>query len=162
MNFHRCFFLIMFFFLSCNNANIPKTDSEVLNYFLSNRYNEKLIIDEIIYIKAPSVFKEVAIDFDYYQANFKNINNNRFEVYYFTISDGEIYRLGKGLNCLIFSKQKRWDKDGDIITNFSTFYKTNSDKKKLYNSNPSKSNLTSMNSLRNELISNKFQKFTCK
>ena len=152
----------MFFFLGCNNENIPKTDSEVINYFLTNNFNEKLIIDEIIYIKAPSVFKEVSIDFDFYQANFKNINNNRFEVYYFTIIDGEIYRLGKGLNCLIFSKQKRWDKNGDIITNFSTFYKTNSDKKKLYNSIPSKSNLTSMKSLKNELISNKFQKFTCK
>ena len=152
----------MFFFLGCNNTNIPKTDSEVLNYFLKNSYNEKLIIDEIIHIKAPSVFKEVSIDFDFYQANFKNINNNRFEVYYFTIHDGEIYRLGKGLNCLIFSKQKRWDKNGDIITNFSTFYKTYSYKKKLYNFNPSKSNLTSMNSLKNELISNKFQKFTCK
>lgn len=162
MNFYRYFFLIMFFFLSCNNANIPKTDSEVLNYFLSNSYNEKLIIDEIIYINAPSVFKEVSIDFDFYQANFKNINNNRYEVYYFTINDGEIYRLGKGLNCLIFSKQKRWDKNGDIVTNFSTFYKTNSDKRKLYNSNPSKSNLTSMNSLKNELISSKFQKFSCK
>jgi hypothetical protein len=134
----------------------------VLNYFLTNNFNEKLIIDEIIYIKAPSVFKEVSIDFDFYQANFKNINKHRFEVYYFTINDGEIYRLGKGLNCLIFSKQKRWDKNGDVIINFSTFYKTNSDKKKLYNSNPSKSNLTSMNSLKNELISNKFQKFTCK
>ena len=152
----------MFFFLGCNNENIPKTDSEVINYFLTNNFNEKLIIDEIIYIKAPSVFKEVSIDFDFYQANFKNINNNKLEVYFFTINDGEIYRLGKGLNCLIFSKQKRWDKNGDIITNFSTFYKTNSDKKKLYNSIPSKSNLTSMKSLKNELISNKFQKFTCK
>jgi len=52
----------MFFFLGCNYENIPKTDSEVLNFFLTNSYNEKLIIDEIIYIKAPSVYKEVSID----------------------------------------------------------------------------------------------------
>jgi len=125
--------LIIVFSFGCSNGKGFETDQSLLRFTLTNSpQNSQYIINNIVYHPAPSQFKNIMVEFDVYQVNYTDEKNSgSSEIKYFTLNNGEIYRLGKGPDCIIFSKEIRWNQKGELISNFKSWYKKNSIENKL-------------------------------
>jgi hypothetical protein len=129
--------LLIIFSTSCSQINSVEKDEKLLSLLLNNsiQKSEHATID-IIYNPAPSNFKNMKVEFDFFQINFVNKDSLRTEVRYFAVIDGEIYRIGKGPDCIIFSKEIRWNSKGELISNFKMWYEKNSIENELYTKKP--------------------------
>ncbi|MDG2371605.1 MAG: hypothetical protein P8L83_03235 [Flavobacteriaceae bacterium] len=158
--------LIIVFIFGCSNEKRFETDQSFLRYTLtSSPENSQNIINTIVLHSAPSTFKNIMVDFDVYQVNYTNKNNGESsEIRYFTLNNGEIYRLGKGPDCIIFSKEIRWNQKGELISNFKSWYEKNSNENKLSIKNPKGASNISRNQKENTTSSlpKKIRKVICK
>jgi len=158
--------LIIVFSFGCSNGKSFETDQSLLYYTLTNSpENSQYIINNIVFHSAPSAFKNTMVEFNVFQVNYINKKDSLIsEIKYFTVNDGEIFRLGKGPDCIIFSKQIRWNQKGELISNFKSWYKKNSIENKLSIKKPEGAFNVSRN--QNESITNslpeKIKKVICK
>ena len=94
----------------------------------NNDLNNNYKIDSIITYKAPTNYKNITVDFDFYQVIYRT-NNQKNGSRFYTLTKKEIFRLGKGPNCVIFSKEKRWKKTGEQIIDLRTWLTENNEEK---------------------------------
>ena len=104
------------------------SDREILTKLYEKRINNEYSIDSIITYKAPSIFKNISVDFDIHQVIYK-IDNKKKGSRFYTLTKNEIFRLGKGPNCIIISKEKRWTKTGKKITDLKSWFINNKQEK---------------------------------
>ena len=104
------------------------SDREILTKLYEKRINNEYSIDSIITYKAPSIFKNISVDFDIHQVIYKTDNQKKGSKFY-TLTKNEIFRLGKGPNCIIISKEKRWTKTGKKITDLKSWFINNKQEK---------------------------------
>tara|TARA_B100001057_G_scaffold501287_1_gene623237 strand:+ start:2676 stop:3152 length:477 start_codon:yes stop_codon:yes gene_type:complete len=112
--------LIITFLIGCSRTQDSINDFEILKKLYENTLRNEYLIDSIITYKGPSNFKNISIDFDVYQVIYKQKNGNKGSKFY-TLTKNEIFRLGKGLNCVIISNEKRWKKTGERITSLKSW-----------------------------------------
>lgn len=112
--------LIITFLIGCSRTQDSINDFEILKKLYENTLRNEYLIDSIITYKGPSNFKNISIDFDVYQVIHKQKNGNKGSKFY-TLTKNEIFRLGKGLNCVIISNEKRWKKTGERITSLKSW-----------------------------------------
>ena len=129
--------LLIIFSTSCSQINSVEKDKKLLSLLLNNsiQKSEQATID-IIYNPAPSNFKNMMLEFDFFQINYINKDSLLTEIRYFAVNDGEIYQMGKGPDCIIFSKEIRWNTKGELISNFKMWYEKNSIENELYTERP--------------------------
>ena len=154
---------IVIFIIGCSNKAFD-TDKELLNHTLTNSPSDpKYSVKNITLYNAPSEFKKIKIDFDFYLVNFISKENNEVsQMQHFVVNNGEIYRLGKGLDCLIIAQEFRWNEKGKLIYNFNDWYSKNSTDIKLQTSKPKTKNNIFQNKQRTNSLTDKFNKFICK
>ena len=112
----------------CLEPKKSLSDKEIIIKLYENEINNEYPIDSVITYKAPSVFKNISVDFDIHQVIYK-IDTQKKGSRFYTLTKNEIFRLGKGLNCLIISKEKRWTKTGKKITNLKSWFNNNKQEK---------------------------------
>ena len=152
--------LILFF--ACFDDKKIETTENILNFTIKNiSKNENSEFQNILLIKSPSLFKNIPIDFDIYQVNYKNLKKNFNEIKYFTVINDELFRLGKGPDCLIFSKEIYWDIKGNIISNLKLWHENRSKKDSLYSKNPKSTNI-GIESNNNYKMPENIKKVMCK
>ena len=124
--------LLLFLFVTygCMEIQNSPSDREILTKLYEKRINNEYSIDSIITYKAPSIFKNISVDFDIHQVIYK-IDNQKKGSKFYTLTKNEIFRIGKGLNCIIISKEKRWTKTGKKITNLKSWFINNKQEKLL-------------------------------
>ena len=110
---------------SCFETKKSISDREILIKLHENEINNEY---SIITYKAPSIFKNISVDFDIHQVIYKTDNQKKGSRFY-TLTKNEIFRLGKGLNCIIISKEKRWTKTGKKITDLKSWFINNKQEK---------------------------------
>ena len=122
--------LLLFLFItySCFETKKSISDREILIKLYENEINNEYSIDSIITYKAPSIFKNISVNFDIHQVIYKTDNQKKGSRFY-TLTKNEILRLGKGLNCIILSKEKRWTKTGKKITDLKSWFINNKQEK---------------------------------
>ena len=119
---------LIFFLFGCFNPNKKVNDEETIQMLYKNDLKNNFKIDSIITYKAPTNYKNITVDFDFYQVIYKT-NNQKNGSKFYTLTKNEIYRLGQGPNCIIFSKEMRWKKTGELITNLRTWLIENDEEK---------------------------------
>jgi hypothetical protein len=112
----------------CSESKKSISDREILIKLHENEINNEY---SIITYKAPSIFKNISVDFDIHQVIYK-IDNQEKRSRFYTLTKNEIFRLGKGPNCIIISKEKRWTKTGKKITDLKSWF-INNKQEKLFN-----------------------------
>tara|TARA_B100001057_G_scaffold220981_1_gene221353 strand:+ start:1216 stop:1695 length:480 start_codon:yes stop_codon:yes gene_type:complete len=124
--------ILLFLFITNSCFERPKSisDREILIKLHENKIYNEYSIDSIITYKAPSIFKNISVDFDIHQVIYK-IDNQKKGSKFYTLTKNEIFRLGKGLNCIIISKEKRWTKTGKKITDLKLWFINNKKEKLL-------------------------------
>ena len=155
--------LLIIFSASCSEENSVEKDQKLLSLLLNNsiKKSEKATID-IIYNPAPSNFKNITVEFDFFQVNYIN-NSLLTEIRYFAVNGGEIYRIGKGPECIIFSKEIRWSSKGELISNFKMWYEKKSIENELYNVKPEGATKTYSNEMvTNNSLPQNIKKVICK
>ena len=122
--------LLLFLFVTygCMEIQNSPSDREILTKLYEKRINNEYSIDSIITYKAPSIFKNISVDFDIHQVIYKTDNQKKGSKFY-TLTKNKIFRLGKGLNCIIISKEKRWTKTGKKITDLKSWFINNKQEK---------------------------------
>ena len=110
---------------SCFETKKSISDREILIKLHENDINNEY---SIITYKAPSIFKNISVDFDFHQVIYKTDNQKKGSKFY-TLTKNEIFRLGKGPNCIIISKEKRWTKTGKKITDLKSWFINNKQEK---------------------------------
>ena len=122
--------LLLFLFVTygCMEIQNSPSDREILTKLYEKRINNEYSIDSIITYKAPSIFKNISVDFDIHQVIYK-IDNQKKGSKFYTLTKNEIFRIGKGLNCIIISKEKRWTKTGKKITDLKSWLINNKQEK---------------------------------
>ena len=110
---------------SCFETKKSISDREILIKLHENEINNEY---SIITYKAPSIFKNISVDFDVHQVIYKTDNQKKGSRFY-TLTKNEIFRIGKGLNCIIISKEKRWTKTGKKITDLKSWLINNKQEK---------------------------------
>ena len=110
---------------SCFETKKSISDREILIKLHENEINNEY---SIITYKAPSIFKNISVDFDVHQVIYKTDNQKKGSRFY-TLTKNEIFRLGKGPNCIIISKEKRWTKTGKKITDLKSWFINNKQEK---------------------------------
>ena len=147
---------------ACSDDKKLETEENILNFTIKNiSKNENSKFQNILLIKSPSLFKNIPIDFDIYQVNYKNLKKNFNEIKYFTVINDELFRLGKGPDCLIFSKEIYWDIKGNIISNLKLWHENRSKKDSLYSKNPKSTNI-GIESNNNYKMPENIKKVMCK
>ena len=147
---------------ACSDDKKLETEENILNFTIKNiSKNENSKFQNILLIKSPSLFKNIPIDFDIYQVNYKNLKKNFNEIKYFTVINDELFRLGKGPDCLIFSKEIYWDIKGNIISNLKLWHENRSKKDSLYSKNPKSTNIE-VESNNNYKMPKSIKKVMCK
>ena len=149
---------------SCSDKKL-NNHQEILGLTIKNSVSvSQFSIEDIIYHPAPSSFKNLELDFDYYQLTyFKNQDNSESEIRYYYVNNGEIYRLGKGPDCIIFSREIRWNSKGDLILNFENWFENNSIENKLYVEKPKGSvNIYNSKMYSGSHLSDDIKKVICK
>lgn len=128
----KTYVILLFLFITISCFERPKSisDREVLIKLHENNIYNEYSIDSIITYKAPSIFKNVSVDFDIHQVIYK-IDNQKKGSKFYTLTKNEIFRLGKGPNCIIISKEKRWTKTGKKITDLKSWFINNKKEKLL-------------------------------
>ncbi len=121
--------LLITFLIGCSKKKNSINDVEILKKLYENTLNNEYLIDSIITYEGPSNFKNISIDFDIHQVIYRTKNNKMGSKFY-TLTQNEIFRLGKGLNCLIIIKEIRWKKTGEIVTNLKSWL-VNDDREEL-------------------------------
>lgn len=142
-NFTLIFLFIIF---GCVKQKKSLTNKEILIKLYENNQENEYSIDSIITYEAPTKFKNISVDFDIHQVIYSQENNRKGSKFY-TLTQNEIFRLGKGLNCLIIIKEIRWKKTGEIITNLKSWL-VNNNEEELLSENPN--NKKSSNDNKNE------------
>ena len=166
MKFLFYLLILVIFFVGCSRLE-KKNDQQLLRLTIENTVKDsKQEIKDIIYNSAPSNFKNLTLEFDFFQVNYINEKTSQYtEVKYFTVNNGEIYRLGKGPNCLIISKELRWDIKGKPISNFKKWFEENESKTKIYFKKPKntpRNNITSRDKKINlDNLPQEIKKITC-
>ena len=129
--------LLIIFSSSCSNEKL-NNNQKVLELTMKNSISvNQHSIENIIYHPTPSSFKNIELEFDYYQVAYnKKEDGSQSEIRFYYVNNGEIYRLGKGPNCIIFSREIRWSIKGDLILNFKNWFENNSIENKLYVEKP--------------------------
>ena len=112
----------------CLEPKKSLSDKEIIIKLYENEINNEYPIDSVITYKAPSVFKNISVDFDIHQVIYK-IDNKKKGSRFYTLTKNEIFRLGKGPNCIIISKEKRWTKTGKKITDLKSWFINNKQEK---------------------------------
>ena len=154
--------VLLSFLLACSNDKKLETEENILNFTIKNiSKNENSKFQNILLIKSPSLFKNIPIDFDIYQVNYKNLKKNFNEIKYFTVINDELFRLGKGPDCLIFSREIYWDIKGNIISNLKLWHENRSKKDSLYSKNPKSTNI-GIESNNNYKMPENIKKVMCK
>ena len=147
---------------ACSDDKKLETEENILNFTIKNiSKNENSKFQNILLIKSPSLFKNIPVDFDIYQVNYKNLKKNLNEIKYFTFINDELFRLGKGPDCLIFSKEIYWDIKGNIISNLKLWHENRSKKDSLYSKNPKSTNI-GIESNNNYKMPENIKKVMCK
>ena len=153
---------MLMLFPACSDDKKLETEENILNFTIKNiSKNENSKFQNILLIKSPSLFKNIPIDFDIYQVNYKNLKKNFNEIKYFTVINDELFRLGKGPDCLIFSKEIYWDIKGNIISNLKLWHENRSKKDSLYSKNPKSTNIE-VESNNNYKMPKSIKKVMCK
>ena len=153
---------MLMLFPACSDDKKLETEENILNFTIKNiSKNENSEFQNILLIKSPSLFKNIPIDFDIYQVNYKNLKKNFNEIKYFTVINDELFRLGKGPDCLIFSKEIYWDIKGNIISNLKLWHENRSKKDSLYSKNPKSTNI-GIESNNNYKMPKSIKKVMCK
>ena len=153
---------MLMLFPACSDDKKLETEENILNFTIKNiSKNENSKFQNILLIKSPSLFKNIPIDFDIYQVNYKNLKKNFNEIKYFTVINDELFRLGKGPDCLIFSKEIYWDIKGNIISNLKLWHENRSKKDSLYSKNPKSTNI-GIESNNNYKMPKSIKKVMCK
>ena len=153
---------MLMLFPACSDDKKLETEENILNFTIKNiSKNENSKFQNILLIKSPSLFKNVPIDFDIYQVNYKNLKKNFNEIKYFTVINDELFRLGKGPDCLIFSREIYWDIKGNIISNLKLWHENRSKKDSLYSKNPKSTNIE-VESNNNYKMPKSIKKVMCK
>ena len=126
----KTYLLLLFLLIaySCFETKKSISDREILIKLHENKINNEYSIDSIITYKAPSIFKNISVDFDIHQVIYKTDNQKKGSKFY-TLTKNKIFRLGKGLNCIIISKEKRWTKTGKKITDLKSWFINNKQEK---------------------------------
>ncbi|MFL2632888.1 MAG: hypothetical protein ACJ0NC_03275 [Candidatus Marivariicella sp.] len=114
----------------CSEPKKSLSDKEVLIKLYENKINNKYSIDSIITYKAPTKFKKIPVEFDIYQVIYNKENKKKGSKFY-TLTINEIFRIGKGLDCIIISKEIRRRKTGEIITDLKSWFTNNKEEKLL-------------------------------
>ena len=147
---------------ACSDDKKLETEENILNFTIKNiSKNENSKFQNILLIKSPSLFKNIPVDFDIYQVNYKNLKKNFNEIKYFTVINDELFRLGKGPDCLIFSREIYWDIKGNIISNLKLWHENRSKKDSLYSKNPKSTNIE-VESNNNYKMPKSIKKVMCK
>ena len=123
--------LLLLFLLiaySCYETKKSLSDKDILIKLYENNINIENSIDSIITYQAPSIFKNISVDFDIHQVIYKTDKQKKGSKFY-TLTKNEIFRLGKGLNCIIISKEIRRRKTGEIITDLKSWFTNNKEEK---------------------------------
>ena len=115
----------MYVIFGCSESKKSISDREILIKLHENEINNEY---SIITYKAPSIFKNISVDFDIHQVIYK-IDNKKKGSRFYTLTKNEIFRLGKGPNCIIISKEKRWTKTGKKITDLKSWFINNKQEK---------------------------------
>ena len=153
---------MLMLFPACSDDKKLETEENILNFTIKNiSKNENSKFQNILLIKSPSLFKNIPIDFDIYQVNYKNLKKNFNEIKYFTVINDELFRLGKGPDCLIFSREIYWDIKGNIISNLKLWHENRSKKDSLYSKNPKSTNIE-VESNNNYKMPKSIKKVMCK
>ena len=154
--------LFVIFISGCSNNKFD-SDKELLNHTLINSPSDpEYLIKDIVTFSPPTKFKGLTIDFEFYQANYFNIEDISINyIKYYVVNNGEIYRLGKGYDCIILSKEFRWNENGKLISNYSDWYNKNNPEVKLYSKNPRTINKT-FGKQKNYILPEKFSNLICK
>ena len=118
----------MLLLIGCSNTKDSLNNKEILKKLYYNTLNNQYLIDSIITYNGPSNFKNISIDFDVYQVIYKQKNGKKGSKFY-TLTKNEIFRLGKGLDCIIISNEKRWKKTGERITGLKSWIIKNQEEK---------------------------------
>ncbi len=116
--------LLITFLIGCSKTKNSINDQVILKKLYENTLNNEYLIDSIITYKGPSNFKNISIEFDIYQVSYKQKNGKKGSKFY-TLTKNEIFRLGKGLDCIIISNEKRWKKTGERITSLRSWIVNN-------------------------------------
>ena len=156
--------LLIIFTSSCSDKKL-NNNQKILELTIKNSVGiDQYIVEDISYHPAPSSFKNLELDFDYYQLTyFKNQDNSQSEIRYYYVNNGEIYRLGKGPDCIIFSREIRWNSKGDLILNFENWFENNSIENKLYFEKPKGSvNIYNPKQYTGSHLSDDIKKVICK
>ena len=156
--------LLIIFTSSCSDKKL-NNNQKILELTIKNSVSiDQYSIEDISYHPAPSSFKNLELDFDYYQLTyFKNQDNSQSEIRYYYVNNGEIYRLGKGTDCIIFSREIRWNSKGDLILNFENWFENNSIENKLYVEKPKESvNIYNLKVYTASHLSDDIKKVICK
>ena len=156
--------LLIIFTYSCSEKKL-NNNQKILELTIKNSVGiDQYIFEDISYHSAPSSFKNLELDFDYYQLTyFKNQDKSQSEIRYYYVNNGEIYRLGKGPDCIIFSREIRWNSKGDLILNFENWFENNSIENKLYVEKPKGSvNINNPKQYSGSHLSNDIKKVICK
>ena len=112
--------ILLFMTFGCVKQKKSLSNTEILIKLYEKNHDNGYSIDSIITYKAPTKFKNISVDFDIYQVIYSQKNNKMGSKFY-TLTQNEIFRLGKGLNCLIIVKEIRWKKTGEIVTNLKSW-----------------------------------------
>ncbi len=153
---------MLMLFPACSDDKKLETEENILNFTIKNiSKNENSKFQNILLIKSPSLFKNIPVDFDIYQVNYKNLKKNFNEIKYFTVINDELFRLGKGPDCLIFSREIYWDIKGNIISNLKLWHENRSKKDSLYSKNPKSTNIE-VESNNNYKMPKSIKKVMCK